>query len=102
VHSTKIIPQTSLLDMFTHFYTVKIYYYVLIREFSFALFSNSRSSDSSVVQHHARSWMIGGLSIGRGGNFSLHHHVHTGSGAHPTSYPVGTRGSFPRGKATEE
>jgi hypothetical protein len=33
------------------------------------------------------------------GNFSLHHRVQNGSGAHPTSYPMDTRGSFPRGKA---
>jgi hypothetical protein len=32
------------------------------------------------------------------GKFSLHHRVHNGSGAHPASYPVGTRGSFPGGK----
>jgi hypothetical protein len=32
------------------------------------------------------------------GNFSVHHHVHSGSGAHPASYPVGTRGSFPGGE----
>jgi hypothetical protein len=35
----------------------------------------------------------------RAGNFSLHHRVQNGSGAHPASYPMGTRGSFPRGKA---
>jgi hypothetical protein len=29
------------------------------------------------------------------GNFSLHHCVQNGSGAHPASYPMGTRGSFP-------
>jgi hypothetical protein len=29
------------------------------------------------------------------GNFSLHHRVQNGSGAHPASYPRGTRGSFP-------
>jgi hypothetical protein len=29
------------------------------------------------------------------GNFSLHHHVQNNSGAHPASYPMGTRGSFP-------
>jgi hypothetical protein len=34
------------------------------------------------------------------GHFSLHHHVQNGSGAHPASYPLGTRGSFPGGKAT--
>jgi hypothetical protein len=33
------------------------------------------------------------------GNFSLHHRVQNGSGAHPASYPRGTRGSFPGGKA---
>jgi hypothetical protein len=32
-------------------------------------------------------------------NFSLHHRVQIGSGAHPASYPMGTRGSFPGGKA---
>jgi hypothetical protein len=33
-------------------------------------------------------------------NFS-HHRVQNGSGAHPASYPMGTRGSFPGGKAAE-
>jgi hypothetical protein len=31
-------------------------------------------------------------------NFSLHHRVQNGSGAHPASYPMGTRGSFTAGK----
>jgi len=33
------------------------------------------------------------------GNFSLHYHVQNGSGAHPASYPMVTRGSFPGDKA---
>jgi hypothetical protein len=33
------------------------------------------------------------------GNFSLHHRVQNGSGAHPASYIMGTRGSFPGDKA---
>jgi hypothetical protein len=33
------------------------------------------------------------------GDSSLHHGVQNGSGAHPASYPMGTRGSFPGGKA---
>jgi hypothetical protein len=33
------------------------------------------------------------------GNFSLHHCVQNGSCTHPASYPIGTRGSFPGGKA---
>jgi hypothetical protein len=32
------------------------------------------------------------------GNFSLHHRVQNGSGAHPASCPVGTRSSFLRVK----
>jgi hypothetical protein len=35
----------------------------------------------------------------RAGNFSLHHRVQNDSGAHPASYAMGTRGSFPGGKA---
>jgi hypothetical protein len=35
------------------------------------------------------------------GNFSLHHRVQNGSGPHPASYPMGTRGSFPGGTAAE-
>jgi hypothetical protein len=33
------------------------------------------------------------------GNFSLHQRVQNGSGTHPASYPMGTGGSFPGGKA---
>jgi hypothetical protein len=33
------------------------------------------------------------------GNVSLHHRVQTGSGAHPASYPMSTKGSFPQCKA---
>jgi hypothetical protein len=32
-------------------------------------------------------------------NEELHHRVQNGSGAHPASYPMGTRGYFPGGKA---
>jgi hypothetical protein len=59
--------------------------------------SASKSRDSSV-----------GVALGYGlddrgsrvrfpagaGNFSLHHRVQNGYGAHPASYPMGTRGSF--------
>jgi hypothetical protein len=34
----------------------------------------------------------------RTGNFSLHHRVKNGSGAHPASFPMGTRVYFPRVK----
>jgi len=39
-----------------------------------------------------------GLGSGAG-NFSLLHRVQTGSEARPASYPMGTGGSFPGGKA---
>jgi hypothetical protein len=32
-------------------------------------------------------------------NFSLHYRVQNGSGAHPASYPMGNRVSFPGDKA---
>jgi hypothetical protein len=32
-------------------------------------------------------------------SFSLHHRIQNDSGAHPASYPMGTGGSFPGGKA---
>jgi hypothetical protein len=38
-------------------------------------------------------------SPGRGQEFPLLYVVQTGSGAHPASYPMGTEGSFPGGKA---
>jgi hypothetical protein len=36
---------------------------------------------------------------GGGEEFFFRHHVQTGSGAHPASYPMGTGGSFPGDKA---
>jgi hypothetical protein len=33
------------------------------------------------------------------GNSSPHHRFQTGSGSHPASYPMGTRGSYPGDKA---
>jgi hypothetical protein len=35
------------------------------------------------------------------GNFSLHHRIQPGSGAHTVSYSVGSRGSFHGGKSAE-
>jgi hypothetical protein len=48
------------------------------------------SRDSSVVKRWATDWMIR-VPTGAG-NFFLHQRVQTGSGAHPASYPMGTRG----------
>jgi hypothetical protein len=70
--------------------------------FKFTYISVPKSRDSSV-----------GIALGSGlddrgsrvrfpagaGNFSLNHRVQNSSVAHPASYPMGTRGSFPGGKA---
>jgi hypothetical protein len=37
-------------------------------------------------------WMNGRSESWQAGNFFLHHHVQTGSGAHPASYPIATGG----------
>jgi hypothetical protein len=40
-----------------------------------------------------------GVRVPVASSFSLLHVVQIGSGAHPTSYPMGTGGSFPGSKA---
>jgi hypothetical protein len=37
--------------------------------------------------------------LAEAGNFSLHHRVQNGSGAHSASYPMDNRSYFPWGKA---
>jgi hypothetical protein len=61
-----------------------------------------KSRDDSVgiaTDYRLDDRMIGFRILAGAGNFSLRHHVQTGSGAHPVSYPMGTGGSFPGGKA---
>jgi hypothetical protein len=43
-------------------------------------------------------WYRARIPVGDG-NFSPRHRVRTGPGAHPASYPMNTRGSFPGDKA---
>jgi len=43
--------------------------------------------------------MIGVRVLVGAGKFSLHHHFQAGSEVRPASYPMGTRGGFPGGKA---
>jgi hypothetical protein len=47
------------------------------------------SSDTIVM-----GWMDG-VQFLAGERFSFLHSIQTGSGAHPASYPIGTRGNFP-------
>jgi len=54
------------------------------------------------VKAKATGWTIGvlGFDSWRGAeNFSLHHRIQNGTGAHTASYPMGNRGSYPGGKA---
>jgi hypothetical protein len=50
--------------------------------------------DSSVAQ----GWATGWTSLGKVWEFFLHHRIQTGSGTHPASNPMSTRGSFLRVK----
>jgi hypothetical protein len=59
-----------------------------------------KSHDSSVgiaLGYRLDDWGSRVQFLERAGNYSLHC-VQNGSGAHPASYPMGTRGSFPGGK----
>jgi hypothetical protein len=57
------------------------------------------SSAGIVLGYRMDDWVSGVQFLAGAGNFSLHHRVQNGSGAHPTSYPMGTRGSFCGGNA---
>jgi len=46
---------------------------------------------------YCRTYLSGVRIVVGAGNFSLHHLVQTDSGSHPTSYPVGKKGSSPGG-----
>jgi hypothetical protein len=63
------------------------------------LLKNLDSSVSTATGYGLDDWMIEVRFPAGAGNFSPHHRVQTGSGAHPASYPMGTTGSFPGGKA---
>jgi hypothetical protein len=62
--------------------------------------TNSSKMDFNIFLPYGLDDLGSGVRFPAGaGNFSLHHRVQNGSGAHPASYPMGTRGSFPGGKA---
>jgi hypothetical protein len=70
--------------------------------FHSTLYNLRRSRDypvSIAIDYRLDNRMIGVQFPAGDGNFSFRHHVQTGSGAHPASYPMGTGGSFPGGKA---
>jgi hypothetical protein len=58
----------------------------------------SRDSGISIATGYGPDGHGFGVRVPLGARFSLLYVVHTGSGAHP-AYPMGTGGSFSRGKA---
>jgi hypothetical protein len=64
--------------------------------------SLDRQTDRAIDEHFVYGLVDRGCKVrvpARAGNFSLYHHVHTGSGFHPTSNPMSTGDSFSGGKA---
>jgi hypothetical protein len=67
---------------------------------SFLLSSKSRDSSVGIALGYGLDNRGSRVRFPAGAeNFSLHHRVQIGSGAHPVSYPIGIRGSFPGGIA---
>jgi hypothetical protein len=95
--SKHLLVQRRLSTVVVGFYRIECHC-IVVSPLSFRSWPWNQSRDSSV-----------GIALGYGlddrgsrvrflagaGNFSLHHRVQNGSGAHPASYPMGTRGSFP-------
>jgi hypothetical protein len=66
-----------------------------------SLVIRSRGSSVSIVTGLRDGWPVFNFRYGQWKySFSFRHRVHTGSGAHPPSYPVDTGVSIPKGKAT--
>jgi hypothetical protein len=64
--------------------------------YAVCVLSGSRDSSVGIATGYGLDDQGGGSSIpGRVNKFSLLHIVQTGPGVHPTSYKMGTRGSFP-------
>jgi hypothetical protein len=91
-------PQSERLSFVPIQYTWQNYRFLYFKLYIFDMKSHN-SSVSIVLGYRldnqgSRVWFLVGA-----GNFSLHHHIQNSSGAHPASYPMGTRDSFPRGKS---
>jgi hypothetical protein len=74
---------------------------IILKYFFLILFNESRDSSVGIALGYGLDDRGSRVLFPTGaGNFSLHHRVQNGSGAHPASYPMGTRGSFPGGETT--
>jgi hypothetical protein len=62
----------------------------------FLIIIKNRDSSVGIVLGYRLDYRASRVRFPAGaGNFSLHHRVQNGSGAHPAPYPMGTNGSFP-------
>jgi hypothetical protein len=67
--------------------------------FYFLFYVNSRDSSAGIALGYGLDDRSSRVRFPAGaGKFSLHRRMQNGSGAHPASYPVGTRDSFLGGK----
>jgi hypothetical protein len=74
---------------FLNFVTIKVFY-------GEGLLAGSRDSSVGIVMGYGLDDRGSRVRFQAGARtFSLHHRVQKGSGAHPASYPMGSRGSFP-------
>jgi hypothetical protein len=81
--------------------TVEFYKTIIIETLiNIEHFNNSRDSSVGIALDYGLDDRGYRVRFPAGaGDFSLHHRVQNGSGAHSASYPMGTRGFFPGNKA---
>jgi hypothetical protein len=72
--------------------------YALCKKFPMYYILHDRS-EVQVIGYGLDDWGSKVRFLAEAGSFSLHHCIQNGSWAHPASYPMGTRDSFPGGKA---
>jgi hypothetical protein len=81
-----------------HIHTHVVNSFLAIYFVNFIGLQSRESSDGIALGYGLDDRGSGVRFPARAGNFSLHHRVQNGSGAHPASYPMGNRGCFRGGK----
>jgi hypothetical protein len=85
-------------EFLSHSLACRLHSSSLDKPLTFQTILNIRGSSVSIVTR-LQPGRLGVRFLVGVGIISLLHHVQTGSGAHPTSYPMCTGGYFPRSKA---
>jgi hypothetical protein len=106
LHSRQPVQKLPDTPPYSHWPNRKCYweysYIYWNEEIAYLLWQSYEYVGAGIAQwYSARLWAgwSGVWVLARVGNFSLHCHIQTGSGSHPTSCPMVTRGSLPGGKA---